>query len=105
MDRNETGFGYGNGHRSRERGTVSGNRWPEGQQPPRINSDKVLHESSVEGARKTFRISVRENAGGKFIRLQELKGGRLDMVIIPDDMAQELLGHLAHAAELLTPAS
>lgn len=57
-------------------------------QAPR-QPDEVLFRAELETPRKKFVLSRRKNAAGEFVRIEEFKGDRRDMVIVPAEHAAE----------------
>jgi hypothetical protein len=43
----------------------------------------MVRVRTIRGARKEFRLEVRENQGGQFLRILENRNGRRSMVTVP----------------------
>lgn len=63
------------------------------------SQDNVLESRELQVERKFFRLEVRENDRGRFLRITEENQGRRNTVIVPDsgfaDFAQAVSGILA----------
>jgi hypothetical protein len=66
---------------SNERSSAYGGR-PYGSSKPPVNED-TLKSDKIQIERKTFVVSLKENARGRFLRITEDVGGRRDTIIIP----------------------
>lgn len=56
--------------------------------------DEILGTEYIEADRKTFKISLRRNRGGKFFRIEEKRGETRSAVIMDDKYAPALIAAL-----------
>lgn len=69
---------------------------------PSYNDEKVIDSVVFDAEMKKFTVELRSNKRGKFVKIrEECKGGRFDMVIIPEEGIAELAQALAKLAEKL----
>ena len=67
---------------------------------PRPQSvDEILRTVVVEAPRKLYKLSLRQNRGGKFLRIEERSGERRDAIIISSETADAVMA----AIESLKP--
>jgi len=62
--------------------------------------EKVIAEHSLTIERKTFTLSLRENGGGKFLRVTEEKNGRRNTIIVPGSGLAEFQAKVTELAGL-----
>jgi hypothetical protein len=79
-----------------------------GDQPPMRPSvpEDTLASKEVQIERKHFRVMLKENARGRFVRIAEDTGGRINSIIIPAEglvAFQKLLQEMVEASEQATP--
>lgn len=57
------------------------------REPELTREQENLHSISLrsESTGKKFFLDLRENDRGRFLRIKEVNGGRVEMVMIPDD--------------------
>ena len=69
--------------------------------------DEVLHEAYVQVERKSFKLSLKRNDKGVYLRITEGVNGRFSSVVVPDSGLKEfqrLLGEMI-AADVPPPAA
>jgi hypothetical protein len=84
---------------SNERPSPYGHR-PDEQQRPRVVDDTLKH-GQVMIERKTFVLTLRQNARGRFLRIMEGGGGRHEIIIVPESGLvefQKVLAEMVKAA-------
>ena len=73
---------------------------------PRVE-ENTLKEVYIQVERKTFRLALKENVRGRFVRLTESTNGRMNSIIIPSTGLHELqtvVNELVKAHDALPPA-
>src|SRR5216683_3183837 len=90
---------------SNERSSAYADR-PYGSSKPPVNED-TLKSDKIQIERKTFVVSLKENARGRFLRITEDVGGRRDTIIIPAPGLEDfkkILDDMVRAAEEAPPS-
>lgn len=66
--------------------------------PPKLPSrsrfkmdERIIKEAVVQTERKTFKLSLRKNERGRFLRIIEEKNGYRENIIVPEDGIAEFL--------------
>jgi hypothetical protein len=90
---------------SNERPSPYGQR-PNEQPKPHVPEDTLKH-GQVMIERKTFVLTLRQNARGRFLRIIEGGGGRHETIIVPDSGLvefQRVLGEMVKASNEMPSA-
>lgn len=53
--------------------------------------ERIIKEAVVQTERKTFKLSLRKNERGRFLRIIEEKNGYRENIIVPEDGIAEFL--------------
>jgi hypothetical protein len=78
---------------------------PYAQSKPPVNEDTIRVEQ-LQIERKTFFLTLKENARGRFLRISEESGGKRNSIMIPStglDEFQKLLQALVKTSNELPP--
>lgn len=60
-----------------------------------------LKEARVDGTHRTYFIDLRENERGPYVKLKARSGGKVDIVMIPGEVLQEIVDHLQDMADIV----
>lgn len=72
-------------------------------QPERPHVPDIIHcRQVVEMDRKQFILTRRQNHGGQFLRIEELRNGSRNLVIVPAEHAEAFLAALKFTMENTT---
>ena len=67
--------------------------------PPGFSPDHTLNEKYITVERKVFKVALKENTRGRFLRISEHSGNRRNGIIIPDTGLEDLLTVLVEMVE------
>lgn len=62
--------------------------------------DQELYENQIRIERKRFSLYLKENAGGRFLKITEEVGGRRGAIIVPGTGLRELAAAIEEAADV-----